>query len=164
MTSNPEYRHALGYDAHPFREGRTLYLCGVRIDSATGLDGNSDADAALHALMDALLGAASLGDIGVLFPPDDPACRDQRSTELLQRVLVHIREQRPTLRLTFLDMTIICRTPRLQPFREALQRSLCQILTLSPDRVSVKFGSGNSLGFPGRGEGIAAFASVTVTL
>lgn len=153
-----EMRIGEGFDVHRFAPDRELVLCGVKIPADAGLLGHSDADVALHALMDALLGAAALGDIGMHFPDTDAAYRGADSAELLRRVL-----RLPKLaaaRFMNCDLTIIAQKPKLAPYREAMRRRIAAITGWEPDRISVKFTTTEKLGFTGRGEGIAASAVV----
>ena len=153
-----EMRIGEGFDVHRFAPDRELVLCGVKIPADAGLLGHSDADVALHALMDALLGAAALGDIGMHFPDTDAAYRGADSAELLRRVL-----KLPKLaaaRLMNCDLTIIAQKPKLAPHREAMRHRIAEITGWEPDRISVKFTTTEKLGFTGRGEGIAASAVV----
>ncbi len=145
-----------GYDAHRFADGRLLVLCGVEIDHPRGLAGHSDADVGVHALMDALLGAASLGDIGDLFPDTDPAYAGIASIELLRRVSARIREA--GWEVVNVDVTLVCERPRLADYRPAMRHGLAGALGLAGDAVSVKATTTEGMGFEGRGEGIAALA------
>jgi 2-C-methyl-D-erythritol 2,4-cyclodiphosphate synthase len=145
-----------GYDAHRFADGRHLVLCGVEIDHPRGLAGHSDADVGVHALMDALLGAAGLGDIGELFPDTDPAYAGVSSVELLRRVSARIREA--GWEVVNVDVTLVCERPRLADSRPAMRQGLAGALGLAGDAVSVKATTTEGMGFEGRGEGIAALA------
>jgi 2-C-methyl-D-erythritol 2,4-cyclodiphosphate synthase len=133
-----------------------LVLGGVELPWDMGLKGHSDADVVTHALMDALLGAAALGDLGSHFPDTDPAFRDADSLELLTRVAELVRTQR--LRLANVDVTIVAQVPRLQPYISAMRERLAQALGLSVGQVSVKATTADHLGPVGRGEAIAAQA------
>ena len=144
-----------GIDVHAFDEERPLILGGVRISDRGGLAGHSDADAVLHAIVDAILGAAGLGDIGQYFPSEDERWRDADSE-------VFVRE---TLRMyggkvANVDVTIIAQRPKLAPFREAMRDNIARLLDVAPDRVNVKATTTDHLGFIGRGEGICAMAVV----
>ena len=154
----PDLRIGTGYDVHRFAPDRELILCGVRIPCDQGLDGHSDADVAVHALMDAMLGAAALGDIGKHFPDTDPAYRGISSMKLLR----HVRELLTDrgLRVANCDITIVAQSPKLAPFIPAMRASLAESLELPEDRVSVKATTTERLGFEGRKEGISAQASV----
>lgn len=154
-------RAGIGYDIHRFGRPRPLLLGGVAIAHDRGLEGHSDADVLLHAIIDALLGAAALGDIGQHFPPDDPAYRDADSGDLLARALALVREA--GYRVGNVDATIIAQTPRLAPHLPAMRRCLAQALGLALEDVSVKATTSEGLGALGRGEGIAALAVATLT-
>lgn len=145
-----------GYDVHPLVPGRRLVLGGVEIPHEAGLAGHSDADAVVHALIDALLGAAGLGDIGAWFPDDDARYQGADSLELLREVAAHLRGL--GWRVLNCDVTVIAERPRLFPHREAMRRRLAEGLGVSPHRVGVKATTTEGLGFTGRGEGIAAHA------
>ena len=145
-----------GYDVHRLVEGRRLILGGVEIPYALGLAGHSDADVLLHAVMDALLGAAALRDIGVLFPDTDPAYAGISSRRLLEEVMRRIRER--GLRVSNVDVTVLAQRPRLRDYIPAMIQNLAADLDLPPDRVNVKATTEEGLGFTGRGEGIACHA------
>ena len=147
-----------GYDVHRLAANRPLYLCGVQITAPYGLEGHSDADVAIHALCDALLGAVAQGDIGVHFPPGDPEFKDIRSTFLLERCMTMV--QQAGYSIGNIDITIIAERPRLAPYRDEMRQKLAAILNVTADRVSVKATTTEGLGFAGRGEGIAAEAVV----
>ena len=152
----PSPRVGIGYDVHAFDETRPLYLGGIRIEGSPGLKGHSDADALLHAVIDALLGAAGLGDIGQHFPPDDPAYRDIDSRELLRRTRVLLREK--GCKVGNVDATVIAEKPRLLPYLPAMCKAIAGVLEIDEARVSVKATTHEGLGAIGRGEGIAAMA------
>ena len=145
-----------GYDVHRLVEGRRLILGGVEIPWEKGLLGHSDADVLTHALMDALLGAAALGDIGKLFPDKDPAYEGADSVELLRKVTALLREQGYTV--ANVDCTVIAQRPRLAPHIPEMRRRLAEAMELETDRVSVKATTEEGLGFTGEGLGIAAHA------
>ena len=147
-----------GYDVHRLAEGRKLILLGVEIPYERGLLGHSDADVAAHALMDAMLGAAALGDIGRLYPDKDPAYEGISSMLLLADVKKRIEEA--GFSVGNLDVTIIAQAPKIAPYREEMRANLSRILAISPDRISVKATTEEGLGFTGRMEGIAAQAAV----
>ena len=149
-----------GYDVHALVEGRQLILCGVTVPHTLGLLGHSDADVALHALSDALLGGAAMRDIGYHFPDTDPAYKGADSRRLLRRVVEIIAERR--LRPYNVDVTIIAQRPKLLPFIPQMIENIAADLGLSPDRVSVKATTTEHLGFTGRCEGIAAMAVATL--
>jgi 2-C-methyl-D-erythritol 2,4-cyclodiphosphate synthase len=147
----------IGWDSHRLDAGRRLVLGGVEVPSARGLVGHSDADVLTHAVIDALLGAAGLGDIGGHFPDTDERWRDADSIELLRTVRGML--PRPPLNV---DATVACEAPRLAPFRDAMRERLAEALGLEPGAVNVKFTTGEGMGFVGRGEGIAAVAIATL--
>jgi 2-C-methyl-D-erythritol 2,4-cyclodiphosphate synthase len=149
-------RIGTGYDVHRLTEGRDLILGGVRIPYERGLDGHSDADVLLHAIMDALLGAAALGDIGRLFPDTDEAYRGISSRVLLRRVGERIRES--GLLVGNIDATIIAQAPKLSPYIEQMEENLMEDLELFADQINIKATTEEHMGFTGRGEGIAAQA------
>lgn len=145
-----------GFDVHQFAEGRELWLCGVKIPYELGLLGHSDADVALHALCDALLGAAALRDIGYHFPDTDPAYKGADSRRLLRRVAEMIAEKGYSI--GNVDVTIIAQVPKLMPHIEQMRHTIATDLNLPLDCVSVKATTTEHLGFTGRAEGIAAIA------
>lgn len=147
-----------GLDVHRFHSARPLCLCGVEIPGEIGLDGHSDADVALHALTDAILGAVAAGDIGQHFPPSDPQWRGVESTRFLAHALELAAAQGYTL--VNCDLTIVGERPRIAPHRELLCRSLAGLLGLPESAVSVKATTTEGLGWTGRGEGLAALAVV----
>lgn len=153
-------RTAQGYDVHRFAEGEELWLGGVRIPHARGLSGHSDADVALHAITDALLGAIGAGDIGMHFPPSDPQWRGAASARFLEHAAGLVAAQGGVI--DFVDLTIICEAPRIGPHREAIRDSIASVLALPSAQVSVKATTTERLGFTGRGEGMAAQAVATV--
>lgn len=147
-----------GYDVHAFAEGRDLYLCGERVEYEMGLLGHSDADVALHALCDALLGAAALGDIGRHFPDTDPKYKGISSVLLLEHVCKLVREK--GFEIENADITIIAQKPKLAPYIGAMQRNTAAAMGVEEDRVNVKATTTERLGFEGRGEGISSMAVV----
>ncbi|RLA35588.1 MAG: 2-C-methyl-D-erythritol 2,4-cyclodiphosphate synthase [Gammaproteobacteria bacterium] len=147
-----------GLDAHRFTPGRPLVLGGVRIPHTEGLEAHSDGDVVIHALCDALLGAAGLGDIGRHFPDDDPAYAGIDSRVLLRRVKVQLDEHR--FAIASVDLTVVAQAPRLAPHIEAMRQRLAADLDLAPPRLNLKATTTEGMGFTGRGEGIAAFAVV----
>lgn len=149
-------RVGFGYDSHRFAAGRPLVLGGVTIEHDRGLEGWSDADAAAHALTDAILGAAGLGDIGTMFPPDNPKWKDANSLELLKKASIKAAEL--GLSLVHADVTIIAEQPKLSPFVEAMRERLGEAAIAGYSNVSVKAKTNEGMGFIGRGEGIAVFA------
>ncbi len=149
-------RIGIGYDVHPFAKGRRLMLGGVQIEGEEGLGGHSDADALIHAVIDALLGASGLGDIGQHFPSADPAYRDIDSKELLRRVVSLLKGVGYTVENV--DATVIAERPRLEGYLKRMRLAIAAALEVDDSRVSVKATSQEGLGAIGRGEGIAAMA------
>lgn len=150
------YRIGQGFDVHQLVEGRDLFLCGVKIPYHLGLLGHSDADVALHALCDALLGAAHLGDIGVHFPDTDPEYKGADSRILLRKVKELIADK--GFFVENVDVTIVAQTPKVGPYRQEMINNIAQDLDLSEDRISLKATTTEHLGFTGRSEGIASIA------
>ena len=153
-------RVGLGYDSHRFSEGRRLILGGVEIDHASGLSGHSDADAVAHAVTDALLGAASLGDIGRHFPPTDERWRDADSIDLLRQAAQLAAER--NYQVVNVDVTIVCEAPKIGPHAAAMCGRLASALGIAPAAVSVKAKTNEGLGWIGRGEGVASMAVVLI--
>jgi 2-C-methyl-D-erythritol 4-phosphate cytidylyltransferase/2-C-methyl-D-erythritol 2,4-cyclodiphosphate synthase len=153
-------RTGTGFDVHRLCEGDALWLCGVRIDHPRGLSGHSDADVAIHALVDALLGAIAAGDIGDHFPPSDPQWQGASSDRFLAHAAGLVRDAGQAI--ANVDVTIICEAPRIAPHKAAMRERLAQIMGIAVDRVSVKATTTERLGLTGRGEGIAAQAVATV--
>jgi len=149
-------RVGIGYDVHPLTSGRRLVLGGVDIPFNKGLSGWSDADVLAHAIMDALLGAAALGDIGSHFPPGEPQYKDISSLTLLKRVGDKLKEN--SWQIVNVDATIVAEQPRLRDFIDQMRQQLGQTLSMALSQVSVKASTSARLGFVGRGEGIAACA------
>ena len=149
-------RIGIGYDVHPLTDGRRLVLGGVDIPFNKGLSGWSDADVLTHAIIDALLGAAALGDIGSHFPPGEPEYQDISSLVLLKRVRDKLKEN--GWQVGNIDTTIVAEQPKLRDFVDRMRQQLSQTLGIAPSQVSVKAKTSNQLGFVGRGEGIAAYA------
>ena len=154
-------RAGIGYDSHRFAAGRRLVLGGVEIPHPRGLAGHSDADVVAHAVADAVLGAAALGDIGAHFPPDDETWRDADSMELLRRVMEQVAEA--GFRAVNVDVTVICEAPRLAPHIEAMRDGLADALELERGGVSVKATTNERMGWIGRGEGVAAMAVAVIS-
>jgi 2-C-methyl-D-erythritol 2,4-cyclodiphosphate synthase len=153
-------RAGIGYDAHPFAEGRRLVLGGAEVEAERGLSGHSDGDALTHAVIDALLGAAGLGDIGQHFPDSDERWRDADSIDLLREVAGFLDEHGWGVR--HLDATVVCEAPKLSSHRDAMRDRLSEAVGLPPLEVNVKFTTSEGMGFVGRGEGIAVLAIATV--
>jgi 2-C-methyl-D-erythritol 2,4-cyclodiphosphate synthase len=149
-------RVGLGYDAHRFAAGRRLVLCGVEVPGEAGLAGHSDADVATHAIMDAILGAADLGDIGELFPDTDARFEGASSLELLRDVVG--RATRLEWRVENVDLVLVLERPRIAPYRAAMKSALADALGVANAAVGVKATTTEGMGFAGRGEGIAAMA------
>jgi 2-C-methyl-D-erythritol 2,4-cyclodiphosphate synthase len=151
----------IGYDCHRFAEGRRLVLGGVRIDHARGLVGHSDADVLTHAIIDALLGAAGLGDIGQHFPDTDERYRDADSLELLREAVGLLGER--GLAVNHVDATVVVEHPAIAPHRDAIRQRLAQAIGIEVGQVNVKATRGEGMGFVGREEGAAALAVATVS-
>ncbi len=150
----------IGYDCHRFTAGRPLIIGGVEIEHELGLEGHSDADVLTHAVIDALLGAAGLGDIGEHFPDTDERYRGADSLVLLGATMTLLAQHGMTLQ--HIDATVVIERPKLAPARERIRASLAGVLGLAPEHVSVKATRGEGMGFVGRGEGAAALAIATV--
>jgi 2-C-methyl-D-erythritol 2,4-cyclodiphosphate synthase len=153
-------RVGIGYDSHRFADGRRLVLGGVEIEHAQGLAGHSDADAVAHAVTDALLGAAGLGDIGRHFPPDQEQWRDADSLDLLSRANQLAAEH--NYQVVNVDVSVVCEAPRLAPHAPAMCARIAAALGIVPALVSVKGKTNEGMGWIGRGEGVAAMAVVLV--
>ncbi len=153
-------RIGMGYDIHRIAPGRPLVLGGVRLESEWGLMGHSDADVVLHAIGDALLGAASLGDLGTHFPPGDPKWKDASSLDLLRRIATLLREANATV--SNVDAMLVAEAPRIAPHRAAMCERIAEALGITPGQVSVKATTNEQLGALGRREGLAAMAVALV--
>jgi 2-C-methyl-D-erythritol 2,4-cyclodiphosphate synthase len=153
-------RIGIGYDIHRITAGRPLVIGGVRFEGPWGLDGHSDADVLAHAIGDALLGAAGLGDLGTHFPPGDPQWKGASSLDLLRRIAGMIRERGG--RIENVDAMVVAEAPRLAPCRDEMIANLAGALGIEPDRVSVKATTNEQLGTLGRREGMAAMAAALV--
>lgn len=152
-----------GFDVHAFAEGRDLYLGGIKIDHHAGLQGHSDADVLIHAIIDALLGAAGIGDIGQLFPDNEMRYKNIRSTNLLSSVGTIFKEKNITV--INIDCTIICEKPRILPYVPAMKKSIAECLGgMDSSRIGIKGTTTEKLGFTGRSEGIASMASALILL
>lgn len=158
----PPVRVGSGYDVHRLAEGEELWLGGVRIPHTHGLAGHSDADVAIHAIVDALLGAVAAGDIGSHFPPSDPQWKGASSDRFLQHAVKLVADAGYSV--GNIDLTIICEAPKIGPHRSAIRSRLAGLLEVPEDRVSVKATTTERLGFTGREEGMAAQATATVVL
>jgi 2-C-methyl-D-erythritol 4-phosphate cytidylyltransferase / 2-C-methyl-D-erythritol 2,4-cyclodiphosphate synthase len=155
-------RSASGYDVHKLVEDEDLWLGGVKIAHTHGLSGHSDADVALHAITDAVLGTIGAGDIGSHFPPSDAQWRGASSDRFLAHAAALVRAKGGII--DFVDLTLICEAPKIGPHRDAMRNRIAEILHLPPSRISVKATTTERLGFTGRGEGIAAQAIATVRI
>lgn len=153
-------RIGIGYDSHRFVDGRKLILGGVEIPHAQGLAGHSDADAVAHAITDAMLGAAALGDIGTHFPPSDEQWRDADSLNLLRRASVLLEER--GYQVVNVDVTVVCEAPRIGPHVGAMRETLAAVLGIGTQHVSVKGKTNEGMGWIGRGEGIAVVATALI--
>lgn len=154
------YRTGIGFDAHPFTEGRRLTLGGIEIDHPQGLAGHSDADVLAHAVADALLGAAGLKDIGHHFPDDDPAWKDASSLDILKQVADMVGNK--GCRIGNVDAVVVAEAPRVAPYRDSMRESLAGAMGISPDGVNVRGTTTEKMGFTGRGEGIAAMVTALI--
>ncbi|HEX9753063.1 MAG TPA: 2-C-methyl-D-erythritol 2,4-cyclodiphosphate synthase, partial [Methyloceanibacter sp.] len=155
-------RVASGYDVHAFGPGDAVTLCGVSIPHPKKLTGHSDADVGLHALTDALLGTIAAGDIGVHFPPSDARWRGAASEIFLKHAASLLRERGGAI--VHVDVTLLCEAPRIGPYRDQMRARIAEMLGLEVSQVSIKATTNEGLGFIGRGEGIAAMATATVSL
>jgi 2-C-methyl-D-erythritol 4-phosphate cytidylyltransferase / 2-C-methyl-D-erythritol 2,4-cyclodiphosphate synthase len=162
LSTDRVTRVGMGYDVHRFEAGQQIWLGGLNIPHTHGLAGHSDADVALHALTDSLLGAIAAGDIGDHFPPSDPKWRGADSGQFLTHA-VNLVEQAGG-RIDHVDLTIICEAPKIGPHREAMRGRIADLLRVSIASVSVKATTTEKLGFTGRGEGIAAQAVATISM
>src|SRR5499427_8591532 len=157
-----DVRTATGYDVHSIVDGDHIWLGGVRIPHSRALSGHSDADVALHALVDAILGALAEGDIGAHFPPTDPQWRGAPSNTFLAFAVDRVRQRGG--RIAHLDITIVCEAPRVGPHRDAMRARIARIAGVGIDRVAIKATTNEKLGFIGRREGISALATATIRL
>lgn len=159
-TAPPKFRIGQGFDVHRLVEGEELWLCGIRLQHTHGLAGHSDADVALHAITDAVLGGVGAGDIGTHFPPSDPKWAGARSGQFLEHAVKLAREAGYTL--SNIDLTIICEAPKIGPHRPVMRAEVARLTGLDESAVSIKATTTERLGFTGRGEGIAAQAIVSL--
>ena len=159
-TGGGMIRTGTGFDVHRLAEGEELWLCGVRIEHDRGLAGHSDADVGLHAVVDAILGACALGDIGQHFPPSDPRWKDAASGRFVAHAVALAADA--GYAIGNVDLTLICEAPKIGPHREAMRLKLAALLGVDPGQVSIKATTTERLGFTGRGEGIAAQAAATL--
>lgn len=153
-----EFRIGNGYDVHALREGLPMWLCGVQVESKKGFVAHSDGDVAIHALCDALLGAAALGDIGQHFPDSDPKYKGIDSKELLKQVVSMIDKYS----IENVDITIALQEPKLRPYIDSMRETLARTMDIDIKQVSVKATTTERLGFVGRGEGCEVWASVLI--
>jgi len=160
--ATPAFRIGQGYDVHRLEVGEELWLCGVLVPHHKGLSGHSDADVALHAITDAVLGAIGAGDIGTHFPPSDPQWRGARSAQFLAHAIKLAREA--GYEIGNVDLTLVCEAPKIGPHRPAMRSAVAQIMGTAESAVSIKATTTEKLGFTGRGEGIAAQAIVALHL
>lgn len=145
-----------GFDVHQLVKGRKCIIGGVDIPFSKGLDGHSDADVLLHAISDAILGAAALGDIGKHFPNTDPLIKDINSREILKKVISLLQQKKYSI--VNIDATVICELPKLTPYIDQIKKNIASDCNINIDRINVKATTTETLGFTGRGEGIAAQA------
>lgn len=156
----PQFRVGSGFDVHRFAEQRRLVLCGIEVPCEKGLLGHSDADVALHALMDAMLGAAAMGDIGKHFPDTDERFKGADSVKLTEHVVALLQEK--GWRVNNADITIIAQQPKLAKYIPAMRSKVASVLQIEEECVNVKATTTEKLGFTGRGEGMAAEAVVSL--
>jgi 2-C-methyl-D-erythritol 4-phosphate cytidylyltransferase/2-C-methyl-D-erythritol 2,4-cyclodiphosphate synthase len=162
IASLADLRLGNGFDVHAFGEGDHVWLGGLKIPHDRGLTGHSDADVALHAIVDAILGALADGDIGKHFSPNDPRWKGASSDQFLKFAVERVTRRGG--KIAHLDLTIVCETPRIGPHRDAIRKRIAEIAEMSIDRVAVKATTSEQLGFTGRKEGIVAMATATVSL
>ncbi|MDE2353116.1 MAG: 2-C-methyl-D-erythritol 2,4-cyclodiphosphate synthase, partial [Alphaproteobacteria bacterium] len=162
LAGAADYRTGTGLDAHRFKDGDHVWLCGVKVPHDHGLEGHSDADAGLHALTDAILGAIGAGDIGQHFPPTDERWRGASSDKFLAHAASLVADAGGAI--VHCDVTLICERPKIGPHREAMRARIAEILGLDIGRVSVKATTTEGMGFTGRREGLAAQAAATVRM
>ncbi len=154
------FKIGFGYDVHRFAEDRPLILGGVTIPHSKGLSGHSDADVLLHAIADALLGAANLGDIGLLFPDDDPALKDMDSSVMLREVMEMVSDQ--GYKMGNLDATVVMQSPRVSDYIPGMKKKIAGLLKIDESDISIKAKTSERLGFVGREEGVSAFATALI--
>jgi 2-C-methyl-D-erythritol 4-phosphate cytidylyltransferase / 2-C-methyl-D-erythritol 2,4-cyclodiphosphate synthase len=162
MAALADVRTGNGFDVHAFGDGDHVMLAGVRIPHVRGVTGHSDADVALHALVDAILGALAEGDIGVHFPPSDPQWRGASSDRFLSFACERVRARSGMI--AHLDVTVVCEAPRVGPHRDAMRARIAAIAGIPIGRVAIKATTSEKMGFTGRGEGLVAMATATVRL
>jgi 2-C-methyl-D-erythritol 2,4-cyclodiphosphate synthase len=149
-----------GYDVHRFKKGRKLVLGGVRIQTPKGLDGHSDADVLLHALMDALLGAAGLNDIGYFFPNTNIKYKNISSLLLLEYVYKELKKK--NYKINNIDITVIAESPKIYPFIDDMKTNISKVLNIPKQRIGIKATTNEKMGFLGRGKGIATIAAASI--
>jgi 2-C-methyl-D-erythritol 2,4-cyclodiphosphate synthase len=159
--STPEWRTGLGYDSHRFAPGGPLVLGGTRIPFDFSLVGHSDGDAVAHALIDAILGAACMGDIGELYPDSDDRWLGANSIELLRSAVARVQQE--GWKVVHADVTILTETPRIADYRPAMRVHLAEAMAVQPLAINIKGKTNERMGFVGRGEGLACLAVVTLT-
>lgn len=157
-----ETRIGIGYDSHKFVEGRKLFLGGVEIPYGYGLLAHSDGDVLIHALIDAVLGALNLGDIGMFFPDTDPHYKDIRSTILLQKINDLLSER--NAKIINIDSVLMLEIPKISPYTEEMKNMLSQILNIQKERISIKAKTNEGMGFVGKKEGIASIVVVLINV
>lgn len=155
-----EFRTGIGYDCHPLSPGKKLVLGGISIPHTARLRGHSDGDVLLHALVDALLGASQLGDIGARFPDSDPRWKDMASRYFVEQTRKWVKQEK--FEITFVDCILLAEKPKLQPYFPEIRKKISTLLEIQARRVSVKAKTQEGLGFIGRKKGIAAFVAVTL--
>ena len=160
MAERPPFRSGIGYDSHRFAHGGPLVLGGVEIPADVHLRGHSDGDAIAHAVTDAVLGAAGLGDIGTLFPDTDPVNAGRDSIEMLILAVGHV--EAAGWRVGQVDVVVITETPRIAPHRAAMRERIAGAVRCAPEDVSLKGKTNEGMGFVGRGEGLACLATATL--
>ncbi|MBP9019575.1 MAG: 2-C-methyl-D-erythritol 2,4-cyclodiphosphate synthase [Bacteroidales bacterium] len=157
-----ETKIGIGYDSHKFVEGRKLFLGGVEIPYGYGLLAHSDGDVLIHALIDAVLGALNLGDIGMFFPDTDPHYKDIRSTILLQKINDLLSER--NAKIINIDSVLMLEIPKISPYTEEMKNMLSQILNIQKERISIKAKTNEGMGFVGKKEGIASIVVVLINV
>jgi 2-C-methyl-D-erythritol 4-phosphate cytidylyltransferase/2-C-methyl-D-erythritol 2,4-cyclodiphosphate synthase len=162
LAASADVRMGFGFDVHQFAPGDHVMLGGIRVPHERGLTGHSDADVVLHALVDAILGALAEGDIGMHFPPTDPRWHGASSERFLAFAVERVHSRAG--QIAHLDVTVVCESPRIGPVRDAIRGRIADIAAIPKDRVAVKATTTEKMGFTGRGEGIAAFATATLRL
>lgn len=156
-----KFRVGNGFDVHAFQDGRELWLGGVKIEGHRGLSGHSDADVLIHAVIDSLLGAAGIGDIGELFPDSDPAYKGISSIKLLEQTVKRLSSDGWVIENV--DTTVICETPKISKFKAEMRKVLSGTMNIPEDCIMIKGKTTEKLGFTGRGEGIAAMSSALLS-